>query len=185
MLRDKSLIPLSHQHQHALALCVRIERASPIDSADLAVWQSEISLIVRHEIRVHFGAEERVLFPQARRFEELISLVEELVQDHAVLRDSFERAEQGAMSATEVSAFAHLLSAHIRKEERRLFERMQELMDKVELAQVGREIEDALKDAEQACILPTAATKLRPAEATSRHTNQAPKHGRNSSPHSG
>ena len=30
MLRDKSLIPLSHQHQRALALCVRIDRAQPI-----------------------------------------------------------------------------------------------------------------------------------------------------------
>ena len=30
MLRDKNLIPLSRQHQHALALCVRIDRASPV-----------------------------------------------------------------------------------------------------------------------------------------------------------
>ena len=27
MLRDRNLIPLSHQHQHALALCVRLDRA--------------------------------------------------------------------------------------------------------------------------------------------------------------
>ena len=26
MLRDRNLIPLSHQHQHALALCVRLDR---------------------------------------------------------------------------------------------------------------------------------------------------------------
>ena len=38
MLRDKCLIPLSRQHQHALALCVRIERASPVHKADLAAW---------------------------------------------------------------------------------------------------------------------------------------------------
>ena len=43
MLRDKNLIPLSHQHQHALALCVRIERASPIADADVAAWQAEIA----------------------------------------------------------------------------------------------------------------------------------------------
>jgi len=40
MLRDKNLIPLSHQHQHALALCVRIERASPISADDLEAWQA-------------------------------------------------------------------------------------------------------------------------------------------------
>ena len=42
MLRDKSLIPLSRQHQHALALCVRIERASPIANSDLKAWQESI-----------------------------------------------------------------------------------------------------------------------------------------------
>jgi hypothetical protein len=45
MLRDKSLIPLSHQHQRALALCVRIDRAQPIPDADLEAWQAEIEHI--------------------------------------------------------------------------------------------------------------------------------------------
>ena len=43
MLRDKNLIPLSHQHQRALALCVRIDRAQPIPDADLLTWQAEIA----------------------------------------------------------------------------------------------------------------------------------------------
>jgi hypothetical protein len=38
MLRDKGLIPLSRQHQHALALCVRIERASPTMSLSRAKY---------------------------------------------------------------------------------------------------------------------------------------------------
>ena len=32
MLRDKNLVPLSRQHQHALALCVRINRAYSLQS---------------------------------------------------------------------------------------------------------------------------------------------------------
>jgi len=56
MLRDKSLIPLSHQHQHALALCVRIERALPIPQNDLGAWQEEIAQLVQSEISVHFAA---------------------------------------------------------------------------------------------------------------------------------
>ena len=51
MLRDKNLIPLSHQHQRALALCVRIDRAQPIPAADLPAWQAEIEQHFEQEIK--------------------------------------------------------------------------------------------------------------------------------------
>jgi hemerythrin-like domain-containing protein len=164
MLRDRNLIPLSHQHQRALALCVRIDRAAPIGNADLAAWQAEIAQHFQTEIRVHFAAEENVLFPAARKFPALIPLVEELLLDHFMLRESFAKAEAHAMSTTDLSAFAQQMSAHIRKEERQLFERLQELMTQEELGRLGHDLEEALKDAAQACSLPSEATRLRPAK---------------------
>ena len=161
MLRDKSLIPLSRQHQHALALCVRIDRASPVADADLAAWQTEIAQHFQSEIRVHFTAEEKVLFPAAGRFLELAPLVEELLIDHAVLREGFARADAGQMSTTELPAFARRMSIHIRKEERQLFERLQQLMSDQELALVGQNLDEALKSATQACALPADANRLR------------------------
>ncbi len=161
MLRDKSLIPLSRQHQHALALCVRIERASPIANSDLKAWQKEIAQQFQLEVTAHFAAEERVLFPAARRFGELVPLVEELLVDHRELRASFARAGANEMSATDLVAFARCLSGHIRKEERRLFERLQELMRPGELSTLGKELADALAGVEQACELPSEITKLR------------------------
>jgi hemerythrin-like domain-containing protein len=161
MLRDKSLIPLSRQHQHALALCVRIERASPIPDADLGAWQMEVVQLFQNEVGTHFAAEERVLFPAARRFEELVPLVEELLAEHGALRGSFTRAAENQMSAADLTAFARLLSAHIRKEERLLFEPLQQLMHADELAALGEELSDALATAEQACLLPTETTRLR------------------------
>jgi hemerythrin-like domain-containing protein len=160
MLRDKSLIPLSHQHQRALALCVRIDRAQPIPSADLQAWQAEIEQHFEEEIRIHFAAEEQVLFPSARQFPEVIPIVEELIADHASLRECFSQAEAHRMSAESLPAFAQQLSAHIRKEERQLFERLQKLMTPDELALLGEQLEEALKNAAQSCILPNAATKL-------------------------
>ena len=62
MLRDKNLIPLSHQHQRALALCVQIERSLDAGKADLSTWQPEIELHYSQEIKLHFAAEEQVLF---------------------------------------------------------------------------------------------------------------------------
>jgi hemerythrin-like domain-containing protein len=161
MLRDKSLIPLSHQHQHALALCVRIDRAQPIPEADLPAWQVEIDQHFAQEIKIHFSAEERVLFPAARRFPALSLLVEELIADHAALREMFSQAQARQLTTESLPAFAQHLAAHIRKEERHLFERLQELMNPEELATVGTELESALQDAAQSCILPKEATRLR------------------------
>ena len=60
MLRDKNLVPLSHQHQHALALCVRLDRALLAGPVDPAPWQAEIQQIVEQEIVIHFAAETHV-----------------------------------------------------------------------------------------------------------------------------
>ncbi len=153
MLRHKSLVPLSHQHQHALALCVRIERASPIASADLDNWQAETEQHFEHEIKVHFSAEETVLFPRAREFSQLAPIVDELVADHAVLRESFSQAQMRHMSAQTLTAFARQLSAHIRREERQLFEELQRLMTPGQLADLQVKLETALKASSQVCSL--------------------------------
>lgn len=167
MLRDKTLIPLSHQHQHALALCVRIERASPIAESDLQAWQAEIAQLVQGEIEIHFVAEEKVIFPAARTWSELTALVAELEAEHAELRKAFARAKTRVTSAAEVLAFSRSLAAHIRKEERLLFERMQELMSREELDRLGERLAQELKETEQACIVPNATTKLRPSSKRS------------------
>jgi|ERR1700683_4186641 len=162
MLRNKSLIPLSHQHRRALVLCVRIDRAQPIPVADLEAWQTEIEQHFEQEIKIHFAAEEQVLFPAAVRFAELIPLVEELIADHAGLRESFNQAKARSMSADSLPPFALQLSTHIRKEERQLFESLQQLMTEKDLVALGVHLEEALKDYAQSCIEPNKATKLRP-----------------------
>jgi iron-sulfur cluster repair protein YtfE (RIC family) len=163
MLRDKSLIPLSHQHRHALVLCVRIDRAQPVPAADLRIWQEEIEGDFAQEITIHFAAEESILFPAARQFPELIPLLEELTADHAALRESFSQVSARTLSAETLPAFARRLSGHIRKEERQLFERIQQLMNPQQLAELGVQLEAALKDAAHSCALPYETPKLKAA----------------------
>ena len=163
MLRDKSLIPLSHQHQRALALCVRIDRAQPIPDGDLQAWQAEIEQHFEQEIKIHFAAEESVILPAAAKFPELVPLVEELISEHASLRRLFCQPELRKMSAESLPDFAKQLSAHIRKEERQLFERMQQLMNAEQLAHLESQLRVALTGAAQSCNLPNEITKLKPA----------------------
>jgi len=162
MLRDKNLIPLSHQHQHALALCVRLDRALQAKDVDLEAWQAEIQTMFEHEIGIHFAAEEKELFPAARRFADLLPLVDELQAEHSILRDFFSRAAARSLDEAGLTAFVEKLAHHIRKEERQLFEGMQTVMRAEELGALGTALNEALKDASQACIIPTEATRLRP-----------------------
>lgn len=162
MLRDKNLVPLSRQHQHALALCVRINRAHLSTPAELKAWQSEIRQHFEQEIRYHFDAEEKHLFPAARQFPELNSLVDELVSEHAQLRDYFGSATAGTLDAPGLRSFGETLSSHIRKEERQLFEGMQEKMGAEALAKIGARVDGTLAAVSTACIVPTESKLKEP-----------------------
>jgi hemerythrin-like domain-containing protein len=162
MLRDKNLIPLSHQHQHCLALCVRLDRALQAGEVDLEAWQAEIQQMFEQEITFHFAAEEKNLFPAAARFPELQPLVQELLTGHALLRNFFSRATARTLHTAGLQALVEKLASHIRKEERELFEEMQKLMPPEELEAVGAALQLSLAEASNACLLPKPATHLRP-----------------------
>jgi hemerythrin-like domain-containing protein len=162
MLRDKNLIPLSRQHHQALALCVRLDRAIRSSDVNLEAWQAEIQQLFESEIGVHFTAEENALFPAAARFSDLQPLIEELLTEHAILRDYFARAGARELYLQSLEDFGQKLAEHIRKEERQLFEGMQRVMSSSELDGLGEAVAEAVKDAAQTCALPSEATRLRP-----------------------
>src|SRR5581483_7541443 len=126
MLRDRTLVPLSHQHQHALALCVRIGKnfAEVHDTPDVHHWEREIVQLFDTEIRHHFEAEQKYVFPEADKFEDLQQLVDELRIEHTLIRRNVERARARQFTVTQLQVFTAMLSEHIRKEERQLFEAM-------------------------------------------------------------
>ena len=65
MLRDPSLIPLSHQHHNGLALCVLTRRALAADPSPANIDRLARRVIDRYELELvnHFEIEEQVLFP--------------------------------------------------------------------------------------------------------------------------
>jgi hemerythrin-like domain-containing protein len=161
MLRDRNLVPLSHQHQHALALCVRIDRSLKSGAQDpggLAAWQAEIEQLFQGEIRYHFEAEEKVLFPAARRQPSLRILVDELLAEHVRLRALARRATARSLDGAGLQQFADTLSAHIRKEERHLFEQCQALLPAPELERLGSALEHYFQNSG----MPGASCALRP-----------------------
>jgi hemerythrin-like domain-containing protein len=137
MLRDPSLIPLSHQHQHALALCVMTDRSLAADPAQANVERLAQRCVDRYEVELanHFEVEEQVLFPAAPS-----TLTEELTADHRQLEVMISRLRQSP-TADLLREFTGLLRSHVRREESELFEQMQRDLPRNQLDQVGQEIE--------------------------------------------
>lgn len=161
MLRDKNLVPLSHQHQHALALCVRIGKAfaEAGETPDVHPWELEIVKLFDEETSFHFQAEEEHLFPLASQFEELWELVDELRIEHTLIRRNVEKARARHFTVTDLQVFTASLSEHIRKEERQLFEALQRLLPPAELEHAGT----AMQAYFQGSGMPGSACNLPPA----------------------
>ena len=142
MQRDSNLVPLSHQHQHALALCVQIGKsfAEVHDTPDVHYWELEIVHLHDQELACHFAAEEKLIFPAADRFKELQQLVDELRIEHTLLRRNVENARKRQFRVTDLQVFTAMLSEHIRKEERILFHHLQHSLPEEELVHLGQEL---------------------------------------------
>jgi len=160
MLRDQALVPLSHQHQHALALCVFVRRALVGDRTPrelIAHWEGEIARLFHDEMRYHFEAEERHIFPAAVKHRELSELVVELRRQHDVLRTQAAAAAAHRLGNAGLSAFVTLLNSHVRLEERELFEKMQTMLPHSEIDALGAALEAYFRTSgmpPEACGLP-------------------------------
>jgi hemerythrin-like domain-containing protein len=137
MLRDPSLIPLSHQHQHALALCVMTDRSLAADPSPPSVERLAQRCVDRYEVELanHFEIEEQVLFPASPS-----KLTEELIAEHRQLEAMIVRLRQSP-GATALREFTALLRRHVRREENELFEQMQRDVPREKLNALGEEIE--------------------------------------------
>lgn len=122
-------------------------------NVDIAAWQAEIEQSFKHEICIHFAAEESDIFPLAQRYESIQPLIEDLKSDHAFLRDMFSRAEQRQLDTDTLETFVERLAEHIRKEERLLFETLQTLMTEDELRLLGEALNRSLGHPPSACSL--------------------------------
>jgi hypothetical protein len=138
MLRDPSLIPLSHQHHNGLALCVMTRRSLVADGSPANVAKLARRAIDRYELELinHFEIEEQVLFPACGE----MALTGQLVAEHRRIEGLIAQlcaAPTGAL----LEEFCELLSRHIRREENELFEEIQRTMPREVLDLAGKEID--------------------------------------------
>src|SRR5678816_2603823 len=126
-MRHSSLVLLSHDHHHGLALALRCRKQAlgqlkPMGAAGLRERAKEFVDFYRINLIAHFRAEEEILFPLMRAaVPGSAALLDELLGQHEQFRQAVPKLEAGSGLAKFIFDVGDLLERHIRREERELF----------------------------------------------------------------
>lgn len=125
MKRHDALIPLSHDHHHALAAAKRLELAAAADGPERTAAARSFLEFFEADTIGHFREEEERVFPlaieDAAAEPVLTRLLLEHVRLHALAAKLRAEVVADEVSSETPSAIASLLQAHIRQEEKVLF----------------------------------------------------------------
>jgi len=130
--RHKALHSLSHDHHHGLILAQLIKKGSPLykNLPDTTEGKKEYSIrFYNDELIRHFEVEEKVLYPLVNnRAREIDSLFEEIIAEHQQIKKLITKLESNDDVEDTMDELGYLLESHIRKEERKLFPLIQNLL---------------------------------------------------------
>jgi hemerythrin-like domain-containing protein len=133
MKRHPSLLALSREHHAALSLANRVKKAALAgDAARIGAARGEVVTRFEAELAPHFAEEELTLLPRLASLGEA-ALVARTLDEHRALRALVRRLAAPAAipeAGACLAEFGNLLAAHVRFEERELFERAQALLAK-------------------------------------------------------
>jgi hemerythrin-like domain-containing protein len=130
--RHDSLLPLTHDHHHALRNARMLRVAAGGDVTARIEATEGFLRFFRSEGVAHFREEEEVIFPLVALHKDapttgINRVLSEHVVMHALVRELVEQAEAGDPSEATMLALADLLKTHVRFEEDELFPAIEEL----------------------------------------------------------
>lgn len=149
-MRHPSLLPLSHDHHHGLALALRCRKQAlgqikPMGALGLKARADEILSFFRNNLVAHFRAEEEILFPFMRAdVAGSEAMIDELVRQHEEIRRAAGEIEAGTGLAKLIFDLGDLLERHIRTEERELFPLFEANVDAAQAELIGANLKERL-----------------------------------------
>lgn len=142
--RDKALHILSHDHHHGLILAQIVKKGSPKykNLPETIEGKKDYSIrFYNDELIRHFEDEEKILFPLVNgKDAEIDNLFEEILAEHKKIRQLIIQLESGEDDENTLDELGHILGLHIRKEERTLFGKIQEILSEVELTTLENQL---------------------------------------------
>jgi hypothetical protein len=133
MKRSDALRALSDDHHDALVLARACQRAARAEPATRAAAAARAQAAFTAQLEPHFAIEERHLLPALIEIGEA-ALAERIRADHAALRTL---RDAGLGDAQRLADFGAHLAAHVRFEERQVFEPTQTRLPSTALAAIA------------------------------------------------
>lgn len=127
MKRHRALIPLSHDHHHALVEARRLREAADRGDDPSAAAASFVRFFRTSSVP-HFREEEEALFPLVAGVDEARPLIVEALLDHQHLHALVAALEAGGDVRATMRELGERLEAHVRLEERQLFPLIERLV---------------------------------------------------------
>jgi iron-sulfur cluster repair protein YtfE (RIC family) len=147
--RHAAFVGLSHDHHHTLALGLRLRQGEGALLTD--GWTHDPLEQIRRfqvffevDLRPHFAAEEKILFPAVERsLPALTSVVGVLCRQHREVEGLLEalKTADGAERRGLLAKMGSLLEDHVRREERELFPACESGLPEAVLLRLGTEIQ--------------------------------------------
>ena len=123
MKRHDSLIPLTHDHHHALAQARRLRLAAAREEDERLPAVEEFLAFFENDTLLHFREEEEVIFPLVVEEVEAAEPLQRLLMDHVWIHAAVAELRFAVpdVSAKAMEALATRLESHIRFEEKTFF----------------------------------------------------------------
>ncbi len=145
--RDKALHILSHDHHHGLILAQVIKKGSPKykNLPETTEGKKDYSIrFYNDELIKHFEDEEKILFPVVNgKDDEIDNLIEEIITEHKKIKQLINRLDSDEGVENTLDELGNILESHIRKEERDLFMKIQEILTEDELTSVEKQLTES------------------------------------------
>jgi hemerythrin-like domain-containing protein len=140
--RHDALIPLTHDHHHALVQARALIAASQADEPRRVEAARTFIDFYRRDTLLHFHEEEEVVFPRLLENVEsiphaLISVLVDHVRIHGMVTRLKAAVEQGDVATDQLREIGELLRAHIRLEESELFPLMERSVPEAALRDIS------------------------------------------------
>lgn len=144
MKRHKSLYSLSHDHHQGLILAQQLKKGAPQYKGIPSTLEAKKEYTLefyKSELVKHFKDEEEILFPVViKKDEKVDKLIAEIVSEHRKMESLVNDLKKTEHFETVLDELGSLLEKHIRKEERKLFPKIQALFSEKELTHIGESL---------------------------------------------
>lgn len=150
MKRHPALIYLSRDHQKGLMLAQLLKKNAPEYKGlpkDTIGKMNYAKEVYKNELDQHFKEEEEIVFPFLKnKTKDIDELVNEILSEHGILKSNILSLKEDENLIDQMDEIGYLLEAHIRKEERVLFEKIPQVLSEEELEIIKQKFDQKKTD---------------------------------------